>query len=106
MSTHPADRPDHPSDRNHTAKAPVARQLPRYNVVLQSDPSVDLMHVVRSLMLLTRFPREESTHKMWQAQHSGQATILQTHLERAELYVEQFAERGLTVRVERVVDPV
>jgi ATP-dependent Clp protease adapter protein ClpS len=74
--------------------------LPRYKVVLLHNPSSDLMHVVRTVMELTRFCRAEATHKMWQAHHNGRAILLITWLERAELYVEQFAQRGLRVATE------
>ena len=94
MSQHPADRPDVPR-RN-----PRPRALPRYRVVLHQAPDVALMVVVRTVMELTRFCRDEATHKMWQAHHCGRAILLVTYRERAELYVEQFAERGLTVSLE------
>jgi ATP-dependent Clp protease adapter protein ClpS len=68
--------------------------------VLLRDASYDLMHVVRTVMELTRFCRAEATHKMWEAHHNGRSILLTTWLERAELYVEQFAERGLQVAVE------
>src|SRR5207253_1074777 len=48
----------------------------------------------------TGCPRADATHKTWEAHHSGRSVILQTHLERAELYVEQFADKGLVVTVE------
>jgi ATP-dependent Clp protease adapter protein ClpS len=51
-------------------------------------------------MELTRFPRAEATHKMWEAHHHGRSTLLTTYLERAELYVEQFATKGLQTSVE------
>jgi ATP-dependent Clp protease adapter protein ClpS len=60
----------------------------------------DLMFVVRSVMELTRFPRAEATHKMWQAHHLGQSVLLVTYRERAELLVELFAGKGLTVTIE------
>jgi ATP-dependent Clp protease adapter protein ClpS len=81
---------------------PISRPLPRYRLILVTNPGLDLMHVVRSIMELTRFPREEATYKMWQAHHSGRSVLLSTYLERAELYVEQFASRGLTLLVEPV----
>jgi ATP-dependent Clp protease adaptor protein ClpS len=87
-------RPTCPKDR------PRDRQLPRYKVVLHSNPLIDLMFVVRSVMELTRFPRAEATHKMWEAHHHGRSTLLTTYLERAELYVEQFAGKGLQTSVE------
>jgi ATP-dependent Clp protease adapter protein ClpS len=98
MSDHSSDQPDTPR-RSRTGPT-EPRMVQRYKVVLLSDPKLDLMHIVRSLMLLTRFPREEATFKMWEAQHHGRCVILFTYLERAELYVEQFAERGMRVAVE------
>jgi ATP-dependent Clp protease adapter protein ClpS len=88
-------QPDRPSG-NHS------RSVPRYKVVLHHKPTYDLMFVVRSVMELTRFPRAEATHKMWEAYHSGHSVLLTTYLERAELYADQFAGRGLTVTVEPV----
>ena len=58
------------------------------------------MFVVRSVMELTRFPRAEATYKMWEAHHQGRSVLLTTWLERAELYVEQFASRRVTVTIE------
>jgi len=61
---------------------------------------MDLMFVVRTVMELTRLCRAEATHRMWEAHHSGRSVLLITYRERAELYQEQFASRGLTVSVE------
>ena len=100
----PADRPDfRPRSTPSPSRAPdnsLGLTLPRYKVVLLSDPAAELMFVVRSVMELTRFPRAEATHKMWEAHHSGRSVLLLTYRERAELYVEQFADRGLTVTLE------
>jgi len=76
------------------------RQMPQYKVILLSDETTDLMHIVRSVMELTRFPRAEATHKMWEAHHNGRSILLKTYLERAELFVEQFTSRGLNVTLE------
>jgi ATP-dependent Clp protease adapter protein ClpS len=108
MSLFSADRPDVPRQPgdipgpNHAARAPRPRQLARYQVVLVAKPELDLMHIIRSIMQLTRFPREEATHKMWEAHHAGRSVILTTYLERAELYAVQFQEHGLMVIVEPV----
>jgi hypothetical protein len=59
------------------------------------------MFIVRTVMELTRLCRAEATHKMWEAHHCGRSTILTTYLERAELYVEQFASRNLLTTLER-----
>lgn len=108
MSESHADRPSVPrssSDVPQPAPCPGRprdRQLPRYKLVLHRNPAIDLMVVVRSVMELTRFPRAEATHKMWEAHHNGRSILLTTWLERAELYVEQFATRGLDTSVEPV----
>lgn len=58
------------------------------------------MFIVRTIMELTRFCRAEATHKMWEAHHLGRSVLLITYKERAELYAEQFSERGLLVTIE------
>src|SRR4051812_28121384 len=103
MSQSHADRPSVPGRQQDVLKParprpqPRERQLPRYKVVLHYNPASDLMFVVRSVMELTHYARAEATHKMWQAHHQGRSTLLTTYLERAELYVEQFASKGLWV---------
>src|SRR4029079_3721755 len=109
MSQSHADRPSGPG-RSVEGARPIRparqpqreRQLPRYKVVLHRNPENDLMYVVRSVMELTRFPRAEPTHKMWEAHHQGRSILLTTYLERAELYVEQFASKGLDTSIEPV----
>lgn len=106
MSLHPTDPPASPgepadpqgstSSQNKPRKGP----FPPYRVVLHPDPHMDLMFVVRTVMELTRLCRAEATHRMWEAHHSGRSVLLITYRERAELYQEQFASRGLTVSVE------
>ncbi len=105
MSQYRADRPDvpHPPGTPNPPRPQQqtrTRRLPPYRVVLHPDSANDLMFVVRTVMELTRFCREEATHKMWQAHHCGRSVLLVTYKERAELYVEQFASKGLTVTIE------
>jgi ATP-dependent Clp protease adapter protein ClpS len=105
--------PQRPADRSSAARNPVElpnptrpqekpqrRQLPPYKVILHQNATLDLMFVVRTVMELTRFCRAEATHKMWEAYHCGRSVLLVTYKERAELYVEQFASKGLTVSIE------
>ena len=108
MSQSHADRPARPR-RPNPAPEPIAPSpglragpLPRFKLVLVHDAAADLMFVVRSVMELTRFPRAEATHKMWEAHHGGRSVLLLTYRERAELFVEQFAEKGLTVMIEAI----
>jgi ATP-dependent Clp protease adapter protein ClpS len=74
--------------------------LAPYNVILHRDVEKSLLFVARVVMELTRFCREEAMNRMWEAYHIGRTVVLATHLERAELFVEQFAERGLAASVE------
>jgi ATP-dependent Clp protease adapter protein ClpS len=89
---------------SHTPEQPHLqarnRQLPPYRVILLNNSGSDMMFVVRTIMELTRLCRAEATHKMWEAHHVGRSQLLLTHKERAELYVEQFAEKGLMVTIE------
>ena len=90
-----------PTDRSaRSQNAPRPGPLPPYKVILLREAGKELMFVVRTVMELTRFCRAEATYKMWEAHHTGRSLLLVTHKERAELYVEQFAERGLPVMIE------
>ena len=103
MRTHPpTDRfPEFPSFPNFSFRDPHPR-FPRYTVVLVYAENRDFMSIARTLMELTRFGEAEAVHRMWQALRSGRAAVLTTHLERAELYAEQFTARGLRVELEPV----
>ncbi|MBY0229143.1 MAG: ATP-dependent Clp protease adaptor ClpS [Gemmataceae bacterium] len=95
MSHFHADFSSHPRRSGATR-----RELPRFRLVLLRNAAADLMFIIRSVMELGRFPRAEATHKMWEAHHQGRSVVLTTWLERAELYVEQFAEKGLRTAIE------
>lgn len=72
----------------------------RFKVVLHRAIEKDLMFIARVVMELTRFGSAEAEFRMWEAYHSGRSLVLVTHLERAELFVEQFADRGLAATIE------
>ena len=82
-----------------TRPAPAPRGR-RYKVCLLRPADRGLMAVVRAVVDLTRFAAAEAEFRMWEAYHRGRAVVLVTHLERAELYVEQFAARGLPASIE------
>src|ERR1700732_4307228 len=90
----PADSPGPRRPQPHDQ--PAKGQLPRFRLILHSSAVNDMMFVVRTIMELTRFCLAEATHKMWETHHCGRSQLLVTYKERAELYVEQFAARGLT----------
>jgi ATP-dependent Clp protease adapter protein ClpS len=104
MNKHPLGHdavPPDPSRSRGQAKASFPHHtLPRYRVILLNNADKDLMFVVRTVMELTRFCRTEATFKMWQAHYDGRAILIITHKERAELFVELFADRGLKVALE------
>ena len=94
-----------PPRRNSDSPAPgpsqpTRPQASRYRVVLHRAADRGLLFVVRVLRELTRFGEAEAESRMWEAYHRGRASVLVTHLERAELYVEQFADRGLLASIE------
>ena len=72
----------------------------RFKVVLHRAIEKDLMFIARVVMELTRFGSAEAEFRMWEAYHRGRSLVLVTHLERAELFVEQFADRGLAATIE------
>jgi ATP-dependent Clp protease adaptor protein ClpS len=75
---------------------------PRRKVVLLKPENVPLSAVVRAVRELTRLAEAEATFRMWDAHYAGRAVVIETHLERAELFVEQFADRGLLATLEPV----
>jgi ATP-dependent Clp protease adaptor protein ClpS len=106
MSKHPSKRPPIPPTSppsrppQQQQQPPRSWQLPPYRLILLGNGSSDLMDIIRAIMDLTRLCRAEATHKMWESHHCGRSLLLQTHKERAELFVEQFAGRGVPVTIE------
>ena len=72
----------------------------RFKVVLHRASDKDLMFVARVVMELTHFGTAEAEFRMWETHHHGRSLVLVTHLERAELFVEQFAHHGLPATIE------
>ena len=76
--------------------------LPQYHVVLHRSPSAGLLAVAAAVAALTRYGDAEVRHRMWECHHLGRTVVLVTHLERAELYVEQFEQLGFYATIEPV----
>ena len=72
----------------------------RCKLILHRDGPRDLLAVLRDILLITRLGRAEATQKLWLAHRLGRSVLLAAHRERAELYAQLFAERGLTVSLE------
>lgn len=80
--------------------APPARALPQFRVLLHNDDINELRYVVRTIIELTRMDSGRAMQVSRTAHTSGIALVLLAHKERAELYREQFAGRGLKVSIE------
>ncbi len=91
-----------PSRRNDRPSLLARGYFPvrRFKVVLHKSADKELMFVARVVMELTHFGTAEAEYRMWEVHHRGRSLVLVTHLERAELFVEQFADRGLPASIE------
>ena len=76
------------------------RHLPPFKVVLHNDDVNTFEHVILTILKLTSLKEPEAIAKTLEAHETGQAVLLVTSKERAELYVEQFATFRLTVTCE------
>jgi len=77
-----------------------ADRLPPYRVLLHNDDHNQMLDVVETIVELTPHPRHRSVEIMLAAHTRGVALVVVTHKERAELYRDQFASKGLTVTIE------
>lgn len=108
MSAYRSHRPRFPSGSLPPRPPPLVSTyiheltLPLYQVVLLRDAVNELPSIVRAVMDVTRLYKDEATFKMWEAYHHGRSVLLRTYRERAELFAELFAERGLSVTLELV----
>ncbi len=103
------DAPDQGAHSVATLSAPAKkpakptrkpRRLPPYKVLLHNDDVSVFEHVIHSIVKLAGLPVEEAILKTLEAHETGVALLLVTHLERAELYVDQFTSVKLTVTIE------
>jgi ATP-dependent Clp protease adaptor protein ClpS len=76
------------------------RLLPPWKVLLHNDDVNDQEHVVAAILALTNLKPAEAVRCMKEAHQTGVGLVLNTHRERAELYVTQFQRRDLTVTIE------
>jgi ATP-dependent Clp protease adaptor protein ClpS len=79
---------------------PTPDLLPPFRVLLHNDDKNELLDVVEAIVELTPLNARRASSVMLEAHMSGVALVLVTHKERAELYVEQFASKRLTVTIE------
>ena len=76
------------------------RMLPPWKVLLHNDDTNEMRFVIESIVMLTPLNEQDAVLRMKEAHDTGVALLLTTHQERAELYAQPFASRGLTVTAE------
>jgi ATP-dependent Clp protease adaptor protein ClpS len=76
-------------------------RLPPFHILLHNDDVNEATYVVETICDLTPLSPHKAARVTLEAEKRGLATMLTTHRERAELYVEQFSSKGLTVTMER-----
>ena len=80
---------------------PQSRPLPPFAVVLHNDDVNEMGFVVRTIVELARVTTEHALTCMIEAHQEGQAVVMRTHREHAELVCESFQSKGLTATIER-----
>lgn len=80
----------------------VPKLLPQFKVILHNDDKNEMGFVVDTIVLLCALNKEDAVARMMEADKTGCALLLITHKERAELFIEQFHSRSLTVTIEPV----
>ena len=81
------------------AKQPP-QPLPPWKVMLHNDDKNEFNFVIDTIVALTPLNEQDATLRTLEAHESGVALLVVTHKERAELYKDQFASKGLTVTIE------
>jgi ATP-dependent Clp protease adaptor protein ClpS len=81
-------------------RRPPAKELPPYKVLLHNDDKNTFEHVILTLVELTPLDLDRAVQVTFEADKAGVALVLVTHKERAELYVDQFKSKSLTVTIE------
>jgi ATP-dependent Clp protease adaptor protein ClpS len=76
------------------------QMLPPWKVLLHNDDKNDQIFVVETIVELTPLNAQDALIRMLEAHQTGVALLLTTHKERAELYLDQFHTKGLTVSIE------
>jgi ATP-dependent Clp protease adaptor protein ClpS len=69
-------------------------------VLLHNDDKNDVGYVVKTIVELTHLKEQDATLRTTEADKTGVSLLLVTHKERAELYLDQFQSKSLTVSIE------
>ena len=86
--------------RKANPKGKPPQPLPPWKVLLHNDDKNDMPFVIGTVVELTPLNEQEAKVRTLEAHETGVALLLVTHQERAELYKEQFASKGLIITIE------
>ena len=92
-----------PKQREQTAvdSEALAKQIPRYHVVLLDDEDHTYEYVVEMLMRLFRHGRETAWKMAWEVDHRGRSIVYTTNKEQAEHKRSQIQSYGADRRLSR-----
>jgi len=79
---------------------PPLDRLPPWKVLLHNDDVNLLEDVVRAIQDLCKLNHIQALQRTLEAHHQGLALLITTHREHAELLLEQFESKLLTVTIE------
>lgn len=79
---------------------PRLDRLPPFRVLLHNDNVNIIQYVVETILTITPLPPHEAFKRTLEAHERGVSLLLVTHRERAELYMEQFRSKRITVSIE------
>ena len=88
------------ASRKKNPKRNPPKMLPPWKVLLHNDEVNFATDVVEAIVELTPLDVEAAIQRTLEADASDVALLLVTHKERAELYVEQFKTKTITVSIE------
>jgi ATP-dependent Clp protease adaptor protein ClpS len=83
-----------------TPKKQPPKLLPPWKVLLHNDDKNSFEFVILTVVALTPLDGKQAVLRTVEAHETGVSLLLVTHKERAELYKDQFASKGLTVTIE------
>jgi len=86
--------------RRRVRRRRPSKPLPPWKVILHDDDVNLFDDVVQAVCTLAGLNKEEAVVRVQEADRTGSALLLVTHLERAELYVEQFASCNIMATAE------
>lgn len=78
----------------------LPRRLPLWKLLLHNDDLNTMDGVVGAITRITPLQTAQAVQKMLEAHFKGTSLLLVTHLERAELYVQQFRSVNLHTTIE------